>query len=166
MLNGEILFSLKKAKGLASKPVSEGALIVCGFAGIFGFSARLIGGGIGDFGRVIVLAGPALTVDAPGITGTVPARSKPGVGALVGDLLLCCDTRPRTFPNADVSTLSGDREGLRAKKPLGGERGESICTAGVSCGEDPTSIDRGRLWFDRDGDSEPLFAEPGVRGTF
>ncbi len=166
MLNGEILFSLKKAKGLASKPVSEGALIVCGFGGIFGFSARLIGGGIGDFGRVIVVVGPALTVDVPEIIGGVSARSRPGVGALVGDLLLCCETRARTLPKADVSTLSGEREGLRAKKPLGGERGESTCTAGVSCGEDPTSIDTGRLGFDREGESEPLFAEPGVGGTF
>ena len=121
---------------------------------------------MGDFGRTIGPGDSVPMVPVPVLTGAVPARSTPGVGALVDDALLCCDPRPRAFLNAAISALSGERDGLRAKKPLGGDLGDSTCTAGVSFGEDPINMERGRLWFDRDGDSEPLFAEPGIRVPF
>ena len=108
MLNGETLLSFWKARGLASKAVSGMALMLCGFAGTFGFSARLIGGGRGDFGRRIAVAGPALTVDVSGFLGAIFARSRPGVADLVGEVLLCCETNPCTFPTAEVSILSGE----------------------------------------------------------
>lgn len=91
-----------------SRAASGMALMLCGFAGTFGFSARLIGGGIGDFGRGITVAGPGLTVDVSGFLCAVSARSRPGVAALVGEVLLCCETSPRTFPTAEVSILSGE----------------------------------------------------------
>lgn len=37
-------------------------------------------------------------------------------------------------------------------------------TAGVSCGDDCTNIDNGRLWIDFGGDSVPGVALPGVLG--
>ena len=97
----------------------------CGFAGIFGFSARLTGGGMGDFGRTSVLTGAGLAAEVGTSIGAVSTRSIPGVGVLVEDLLLCCDTNSRTFARADISALSGDRDGLREKNVLGGDLGDS-----------------------------------------
>lgn len=125
MLNGETLFSFKNARGLAASPKSGVMPTFGGFAGILGFSARLTGGGMGDFGLGIVPIRPPLIVGAAATTGVVSARSTPGAGVLVDDLLPCCDSKPRTFPSAVVSTLSGDRDGLRVKRPLGGDLGES-----------------------------------------
>jgi len=103
-----------------------------GFAGIFGFSARLTGGGMGDLGRGGIPNGGAFAVKPAASVGAVSERSTPGVGVLTGDLLLCCDTKSRTLASAEFSTLSGERDGLRLNNPLGGDLGESTWTAGVS----------------------------------
>jgi len=96
-----------------------------GFAGIFGFSARLTGGGTGDLGRGPIPNGEGLAVKPAASTGTVSERSTPGVGVLTEDLPLCCDTKSRTLVNAELSTLSGERDGLRLNNPRGGDLGES-----------------------------------------
>lgn len=90
---------------------------------------------------------------------------KPGVGALVDDLLLCCDTKSLPFPKAVLSRRSGDGDWLRLKSPRGGDFGDSTRTEGASLGEDWISIDMGLLLFERVGESGPLPTGPGVRGT-
>lgn len=100
---------------------------------------------MGDFGRTIVLPGALPVTGVAARAGAVSARSTPGVGVVEGDLPLCCDTKSRTLPMADISALSGDRDGLREKRPLGGDLGDSTCRAGVSCGEDCISMDIGLL---------------------
>ena len=72
MLNGETLRSFKTVRGRAANPASAAEKKVCGFAGIFGLSALLTGGGTGDLDL-----------------GLLVFVSSPGVGALVEDLLLC-----------------------------------------------------------------------------
>ena len=100
-MNGDTLLSLKNASGFVLRFVSGVAVIFGGFAGILGFSARFTGGGIGDFGLCGKTNGFGFAAMSAGVPGW---EVSPGVGALVEDLLLCCETKSRTFP----ITLSGD----------------------------------------------------------
>jgi hypothetical protein len=121
-----------------TSPTRSCATSGAGFAGIFGLSARLTGGGIAvDFNvtvsslDIMWSTWPWLGVESPAVWG-VPGR--------VDARLECCEIRSRTF----ATTRSGDGV-LVEKYPFGGDRGESIVTDGVNCGEPCICIDIGRL---------------------
>jgi hypothetical protein len=145
VLKGEIRASTEGRRGSGCRILVGGKEMALGFAGIFGFSARLTGGG----------AALGFSFCASGLEvsdrSTLRAR-----GSGVEDRLECCDMSSRTLPNGVLSTRSGDLEALRSKKVRGGDRGESTLTEGVSCGEDCNSIDMGRRCPGLGGESVPL----------
>lgn len=149
---------------VATSPRSGAGLMPRGFAGIFGLSARLTGGGIGDLGRA---GGAGLIELAFSVAvGAFELRrcGDAGEDCLVEELLWC-DTRSRTRAKALLSDRSGDLECALVKNGFGGEVGDSTLTDGVNCGDEPRYIDMGLFWFERVGDSEPLLGGPGVRGA-
>lgn len=91
--------------------------------------------------------------------------SVPGEGGLVDDLLECVEMISLTLPNGALSIRFGDWEEFLSKKLRGGDLGDSMLTAGVSCGEELMCIDIGLLCPDLVGDSLSFFTlAPGVCG--
>jgi hypothetical protein len=82
-------------------------VIVIGFAGILGLSARLTGGGTA---APLTLAGLTLAAGCPPL-GT--EGSALGVDGRVDVALECCEMRSLTFPRVGVSPRVGDLEGVR-----------------------------------------------------
>lgn len=113
-----------------SDPLCGGgaAVMLNGFTGILGLSARLIGGGFGATAAIL---------------DSAPARglSRVGVDGLLDVLLECCEMKSLTFEIGVPSALSGDLEAPRLKKLRGGELGDSTLTAGVNLGDPPASIE-------------------------
>jgi hypothetical protein len=116
-----------------------------GFAGIFGFSARFTGGGAFD-----VVAEPG--EDSAGACWLSQTVASLGVEAGLAARLACCDTKSLTLPKGVTSGSTVGESATGAGNDLGGDRGDSMFTEGVSCGEDCKTMDMGRLWPNLGGD--------------
>lgn len=134
VLKGDTLASTEGRRSSGSRVAGGGMAIVTGFAGIFGLSARLTGGGAltGCLTAFMVSESspPSFETASPGSTGSTLGRR--GLGGLLEDLLECWEMSSRTFPKGVLSIRSGDREELRSKKVRGGDLGESTLTEGVN----------------------------------
>lgn len=89
-----------------------------GLAGIFGFSALLIGGGsrMEDFGVVCARFAAASGVFVPLFISKRSPLSARGVPGRVDDLLEWCDINSRTFAKGVMSIRSGEVEACLAVK--------------------------------------------------
>lgn len=144
MLKGDTFRCPREDGPVATRPRSPDGLIPRGLAGTFGLSARLMGGGIGDLGRV---GGTVpLELVSSGFAGELESVrcGADGEDCLVEELLWC-DTRSRTRAKEPLSNLSGDLECARAKSGFGGDVGDSTLTDGVNFGDEPRYRDIGLL---------------------
>lgn len=144
VLKGETLSSKELRSCVAASAPPSNWEMFAGFAGIFGFSALLTGGG-----TEVLFAFPTGETSLAGRgASTEPPDGEFGVFGRENERDGLCHEAD-LGETSEAPRFSEDQcsPPCRTSTPRGGERGESTVRTGVRCGEDPICMDIGREYL-------------------